>query len=155
ERMSPADLLKHFQDRSSPKFFPGFGTAQATAELQKTLLPSETAQFLTEAERIVNQHRWSLLGFGEKCFGADEINWNRDPLSGFQWPLDYHAEINLIRNDGSDARVVWELNRLGHFITLGRAYILTKDERFSAEFFQQLESWRAQNPVARGVNWNC
>jgi hypothetical protein len=95
-----------------------------------------------------------LLGFGEKCFG-ESIEWNRDPLSGFSWPLDYHADINLIRNDGSDARVLWELNRLAHFTTLGRAYAMTKDSVFSKEFFGQLDGWRTQNPTARGVNWNC
>src|SRR5207237_4470618 len=75
--------------------------------------------------------------------------------SNFDWPLDYHADINLIRRDGSDARVVWELNRLAHLITLGRAYAITSDQKFSEEFFQQIASWRAQNPVGRGVNWNC
>src|SRR5207244_732809 len=65
------------------------------------------------------------------------------------------ADINLIRNDGSDARVTWEVNRLAHFITLGRAYTITNDESFSKEFFRQLQSWRSQNPVARSVNWNC
>src|SRR6185369_2328545 len=61
----------------------------------------------------------------------------------------------LVRTDGSDARVLWELNRLGQLITLGRAYAVTNDEQFSAEVFRQLTSWRLQNPVARGVNWNC
>ena len=78
-----------------------------------------------------------------------------DPLSGFAWPLSYHADINLIRNDGSDARVVWELNRCSHFITLGRAYAITNDDKLSDAFFRQFDSWREQNPVARGVNWNC
>src|SRR5205807_10660284 len=52
-------------------------------------------------------------------------------------------------------RVVWELNRLSHLITLGRAYAITNDEKLSGQFWQQIESWRAQNPVACGVNWNC
>jgi hypothetical protein len=69
--------------------------------------------------------------------------------------LDYHGDINLMRGDGSDARVLWELNRLGHFITLARAYFITNDERYSAEFFSQLRSWDEQNPYGRGVNWTC
>ena len=60
-----------------------------------------------------------------------------------------------MRTDGSDVRVLWELNRLGHFITLARAYALTKDERYSAEFFSQLRSWDQQNPYGRGANWSC
>jgi hypothetical protein len=154
-RMTAPELRAHFQSRATPEFFPGFASASESAELQASLFPNETSQLLARARRISDEHCWPLLGFGEKCFGAGEIDWNLDPLSGFDWPITYHGDINLIRGDGSDARVVWELNRFGHFITLGRAYALTGDETFSAEFFRQLASWRVQNPVARGVNWNC
>src|SRR5262249_45513991 len=125
------------------------------AKLQQDLFPEHTRQMLSDAERIVAEHCWSLLGFGEKCFGKDEIRWHRDPVSRFDWPLTYHADLNLFRDDGSDARVVWELNRCGHFLALGRAYAISGDERFSAEFFKQLRGWREQNPMGRGVNWNC
>jgi hypothetical protein len=81
--------------------------------------------------------------------------WRRDPRSGYLWPLDYHRDIKLMRSDGSDIRVVWELNRLGHFITLGRAYVVTKDERFTAALMDQLRSWNEQNPYGRGPNWQC
>jgi hypothetical protein len=154
-RLSRAQLLEHFRTRSSPKFFPGFVDTIKTASLQKELFPHETAQLMVVAERIADIHCWSLLGFGEKCFGSAEINWNHDPLSGVDWPLDYHADVNLFRGDGSDARVLWELNRLGHFITLGRAYTVSRDERFSAEFLKQVRSWRQQNPVGLGANWSC
>ncbi len=154
-RIRSSDLLAHFRSRLTPKFFPGFDDLKRTAALQQQLFPGQTAQLVGEAGRIVTEHCWPLLGFGEKCFGDPEINWNRDPLSGFQWPIDFHADISLHRNDGSDARVVWELNRLSHFITLGRAYALTNEERFGEEVFRQVESWRRQNPVMRGVNWNC
>ena len=83
------------------------------------------------------------------------IEWNRDPRSGYLWPLDYHRDLKLMRSDGSDIRVVWELNRLGHFITLGRAYERTKDERFAVAFMDQLKSWHEQNPYGRGPNWQC
>ncbi|HYR76914.1 MAG TPA: alginate lyase family protein [Pyrinomonadaceae bacterium] len=158
--LSSAELLAHFRSRNlrqgSPEFFPGFaGSAKVTAESQREVFPNETAQLLSETARIADEHCWPLLGFGEKCFGAEEVKWGRDPLSGFDWPLDFHADINVIRNDGSDARVVWELNRCSHLITLGRAYSITDDEKFSAEFFRQLDGWREQNPVGRGINWNC
>jgi Heparinase II/III N-terminus/Heparinase II/III-like protein len=154
-KLSAADLLAHFRTRKSPRFFAGFQELETTAAMQQQLFPDETARLFREAEEIVEQHRWKLLGFGEKCFGFPEVEWNRDPLSGIVWPSDYHARINLFRDDGSDARVLWELNRLSHLITLGRAYALTKDEKFSVEFVRQIASWRQQNPVARGVNWNC
>ena len=154
-RMSLAELLSHFRKRQSPKFFPGFVDVTSTARLQREIFPEQTNKLLAQAAQIGNDHCWPLLGWGEKCFGKDEINWNRDPLSGYEWPLDYHADINLFRNDGSDARVLWELNRLSHLITLGRAYVLTQDEAFAKEFLRQVRSWRSQNPVGRGPNWSC
>ena len=154
-RIRASDLLAHFHSRTKPKFFPGFQDSKATAAAQQRLYPDETSHLIQQAERIANDHCWPLLGFGEKCFGEGEINWNRDPLSGFQWPLDFHADINLFRGDGSDGRVLWEVNRLSHFITLGRAYAITNDAKFSDAFFDQLSSWERQNPVARGVNWSC
>jgi hypothetical protein len=166
-RRSRAQLLEHFRARSSPKFFPGFADPIKTASVQKELFPRETGQLLVAAERIADVHCWSLLGFGDKCFGAPEINWTRDPLSGADWPLDYHADVNLFRGDGSDARVLWELNRLSQLITLGRAYVVMSEARpsgkahsdgaelLSSEFLRQVRSWRSQNPVGRGANWSC
>jgi len=177
--MSRTELLAHFRKRESPKFFAGFAAPKATAHQQRELFPEQTEALLTEAEGIANEHCWPLLGFGEKCFGKDEIDWNRDPLSGVEWPLDYHADINLFRGDGSDARVLWELNRLSHLIALGRAHAVVSEARprgpqagsplgvgrsgrttseaeaFSTEFLHQVRSWRAQNPVGRGANWAC
>ncbi len=99
-------------------------------------------------------HSWSLQGFDEQSFGR-EIQWRRDPLSNYVWPLDYHRDIKLMRTDGSDIRVLWELNRLGHFLPLACAYASTHDERYSAEFITQLKSWNEQNPYGRGPNWTC
>ncbi|HKO44565.1 MAG TPA: alginate lyase family protein [Pyrinomonadaceae bacterium] len=150
--MTGAELLDHFRTRSQPAFLPGFSLD--AGQLQSTLFPEATQNLLSHAERIVNQHSWPLLGIGETNFG-EQIDWHRDPLSQFHWPLDYHADLNLLRDDGSDVRVLWELNRLSHFLTLARAYAVSKDKRFAAEFFDQLESWDSQNPYGMGVNWNC
>jgi hypothetical protein len=154
QNISSSDLLNHFRERSAPSFLPGFEFKHVTAEQQRELFPVETEQLLESARVIAKAHRWPLLGFGEKKFG-DPINWHRDPLSGRVWPLDYHADIRLWHTDGSDIRVLWELNRMGHLITLGRAYAVIKEEELAVEFFEQLESWREQNPVGRGANWSC
>jgi hypothetical protein len=134
-RMTADQLVGHFRGEREAKFF-------------------ETEQSPPSANRIVDDHCWPLLGFGERCFGKD-IRWTCDPLSNYVWPLEYHADINLRRMDGSDVRVLWELNRLGHFLTLASAYASTSDERYAAEFFTQLQSWVEQNPYGRGPNWNC
>lgn len=77
--------------------------------------------------------------------GSPDFEWRRDPRSGYLWPLDYHRDLKLQRSDGSDVRVVWELNRLGHLLNLDDA----------GEFIKQLRSWHEQNPYGRGPNWSC
>ena len=150
---SPSELLEHFRSTNRPKFFAGFEHSSATASLLQTSFRPQVDEIIESAKRIT-EHRWPLLGFGENDFGRG-INWNRDPLSGRVWPAEFHADIVLWHNDGSDIRVLWELNRLGHFLTLGQAYALTRNEAFAEEFFGQLESWREQNPLGRGANWCC
>jgi hypothetical protein len=154
EQMSSSELLDHFRNRRTPKFLPGSDALSQTASLQRHLFPFETAQLLERAVHITDEHCWLLLGYGEKSFGS-EIEWLRDPLSGARWPSDYHADVKLARNDGSDARVLWEVNRLAHLLTLARAYVVTDDEKFAVETFAQLASWREQNPLGRGPNWSC
>ena len=138
--MSENELLVHFRGTRQVKLF--------------DIVPSASSETIASADRIVEDHCWPLLGFGERCFGKP-IQWTRDPLSNYVWPLDYHRDIKLLRSDGSDVRVLWELNRLGHFLTLANAYSATKDERYATEFWGQLKSWIDQNPYGRGPNWNC
>ena len=117
-RLNADELLAHFRGPRKAKFF--------TEGVQ-----TRTAEVVDAAERIVNDHA---------------IEWRRDPLSNYVWPLDYYRDIKLMRADGSDVRMLWELNRLGHFLTLARAYEATHDERYAVEFIAQLRSWVEQNP---------
>jgi hypothetical protein len=139
-RMSDDELLAYFRGTRKVKFLDAF--------------PPASSETIALANRIVDEHCWALLGFGERCFGHP-IQWTRDPLSNYVWPLDYHRDIKLLRSDGSDVRVLWELNRVGHFLTLASAYSSTNDERYATEFWAQLKSWIDQNPYGRGPNWNC
>ncbi|HKU73275.1 MAG TPA: alginate lyase family protein [Pyrinomonadaceae bacterium] len=139
-RMNDDELLAHFQGPRQAKFLDGFRF--------------ENDDSIASANRIVDDHCWPLLGFGERCFGKS-IQWAQDPLSDYVWPLDYHRDIKLLRGDGSDVRVLWELNRLGHFLPLASAYSSTKDVAYATEFWAQLRSWIEQNPYGRGPNWTC
>jgi len=49
--------------------------------------------------------------------------------------------------------VVWELNRHQHFVTFGRAYRVTGEEKYAVAFAEQIASWMDANPPKRGVNW--
>ncbi len=150
--LSPAALVNHFRQRTQPHFFSGFNLPpQSLAASQRILFPEDSAALIANADRICAEHSWPLLGLAQHTF----VDWHRDPLSGYEWPLDFYNEIRLQRGDGSDVRIVWELNRLGHLLTLARAYSVSGDERYSAECFRQIENWESQNPPGFGVNWNC
>ncbi|MBA2528021.1 MAG: alginate lyase family protein [Pyrinomonadaceae bacterium] len=148
-------LLEHFRSRSTPSFYSGFELArEKLSEFQRKEFPAETSALLAKARGIVTNHRWPLLGYGELGFGQ-EIEWLRDPVSGARWPPDGHADVARANGSGADVRVLWELNRLGHLITLGRAYAVTGDEGFAEDFFIQVEGWRDQNRPGFGPNWTC
>src|SRR6185369_371597 len=133
-------------DKSEPLALTNAFARMSAAELSEYFRGPREAKFF--------EHSWPLLALDEQSFGR-EIEWRRDPLSNYVWPLDYHRDIQLMRADGSDIRVLWELNRLGHLLPFASAYSLTKDERYAAEFLAQLRSWAEQNPYGRGPNWNC
>jgi hypothetical protein len=147
-RLSGAELLEHFRTRTRPRLFAGFEEAGGGE-----YLVSKAGEILEEARGVVG-HRWALLGYGVREFGAS-VDWLREPVSGARWPLDFYADVGLVRGDGSDVRVLWELNRLGHLVTLARAYALGGGEELAEEFFTQIESWAEQNPLGRGPNWAC
>jgi PAS domain-containing protein len=152
-RMDASRLLAHFRAGGAGRFFAGFEEAAGDA-LARTFGADAEDDAVRAAEEIVGAGRRPLLGYGVLEFGA-EPDWLRDPISGKAWPPDYHADVEIVRGDGSDIRVVWELNRLAHLVTLARAYVLTRDERFAKEAIRQFRHWRARNPVGFGPNWGC
>lgn len=153
-RMSPEELLRHFQIRSQPRFFAGFENPETIAILLQARFANDTDLLLKSAGAIVTEHRWSLLGYGEITFG-EQIDWLRDPASGVRWLAEFSGDLDLGSSAGGDVRVLWELNRLPHLITLARAFAVTSDERFAEELFNQVESWKDQNPIGFGPNWSC
>jgi len=53
----------------------------------------------------------------------------------------------------ADIKIIWEPARMGWAILLGRAYILSGDERYPAAFWGRLEEFLAANPPYLGLNW--
>jgi hypothetical protein len=152
-RLSPEELLAHFRARERPRFPFGFESeTEELSRLAREKFPRETEELISLSRKVTEERRWSLVGCGEFDF-CREIDWLRDPLTGAHWSREFHADVKLSRGDGSDVRVLWELNRLGHLVTLAQAYALTSDERLAERFFADVESWRAQNAVGQGANW--
>src|SRR5581483_7163636 len=52
-----------------------------------------------------------------------------------------------------DHKVIWELNRHQHLVTLAKAWLLTGDVRYAQELISQWYAWKQANPYPLGINW--
>ena len=147
---SAADVLSRFRDGSGPYILPGLADLGSTVAAIKQFFPEFAEQSRKEAEAIL-KHKIAL--FGQVFNLGRGLDWHGDPKANVRWPLVHSSHVPLIVAQGADVRVVWELNRLHHLVTLGRAYLLSGDERYTEEFLVQLASWYEANPPNYGVNW--
>lgn len=110
-------------------------------------------ELLTTADDIC-KHKISI--FGTTYDLGDELNWHKDPVSGYIWPLCHRTKINFWDVTGTtDIRVIWELSSFRHGVVLGQGYWLSSDEQYADEFIRQVQHWIKANPVNYGANWKC
>ncbi len=121
------------------------------AEL-KQVLPSQPNNIVLRAEKIC-EHRFDLLGYKDLDYGA-EIDWHLDAVhskhaSRKPWFKVKYLDFEHV----GDSKIIWELNRHQHFVTLAKAYWLTGNEKFAHEIFAQWTHWHRENPYPIGINW--
>jgi hypothetical protein len=134
------------------KFFFDRGQAARHAELLKQHLPAEAAAIVAEADQIC-AHRFRLLGYESLDYGA-AIDWHLDVVHGKRAPLDPWFKIPFLEfAQVGDHKVTWELNRHQHLVTLAKAWLLTRDEKYLRELTTQWRSWIKANPYPLGINW--
>lgn len=151
---------------SGGKFFFARGEAAARADLLRSYLPDEAAAILREADEIC-AHRFRLLGYDNLDFGESQarskandndksnaIDWHLDPVHGKRAPLDPWFKIPFLDFAvAGDHKITWELNRHQHLVTLAKAWLLTRDEKYVHELTAQWHSWIESNPYPLGINW--
>lgn len=120
-----------------------------------TATPQEAAwrdRLARQADAIA-QRRLSFFDLRD-CHLGDPIDWNRDHAHGKAAPMGFSAFIDYrdFQLTG-DCKLVWEPNRHHHLVVLARAYRATGDLRYASAAVDQLESWLAQCPFGRGMNW--
>ncbi len=166
EQTTPRELLQNLHSGDRPGFFfnPKLSggktgsSATATAPLNQTLkkvLP-QSRGILKDADEICT-HNFDLLGSEKRNVdrAPGKIDWHRDFKSGETWePSIFYTDVRSVKKSTeSDIKVPWELSRFQHLPTLGKAYWLTSDEKYTREFTSQLEDWIESNPPLYGVNW--
>jgi hypothetical protein len=97
----------------------------------------------------------SVPAFGWTSFRTGwPADWLLDPVSGGRWPLAHWAGLDYrAHGELGDPRCVWEVNRCHHLVTLGRAFVLTREAKYARAVWDAIESWIAANPPYFGINW--
>src|SRR5215475_3172182 len=151
-----ADTLSHSLRAKSKPFLPWLEHRKKIVEMMNRRFPGERDAIINTAEDAL-AGKFSLLGHTGLSFGAPPdtpIDWSLDPVSGKRAALLHWSKLHpLDPLDGGDPKVVWELNRHAHLVTLGQAYWLTGENRFAAAFVDQVSAWIDANPAPMGVNW--
>ena len=95
---------------------------------------------------------WNCLG--QPCDLRGPVDWSRDPVTGYRWPLDFYDDVPIYElPDGVDVKPVWELGRHQFLFTLGAGWLVTGDERHATEARRLLLDWIETNPLFLGVHW--
>jgi hypothetical protein len=115
--------------------------------------PDRCETVIKEADRIL-RHEFDLLGTGPHAWGHP-IDWHLDPKSGHRWPKRFYTEVRRCSISGADVKLPYELSRMQHLPTLGKAYRLTGNERYAQELIEQVTHWLDDNSYLLGINWTC
>jgi len=119
------EFAKHLKYRNHPKWF--FSWREK---------PSSSSD-LKNADREVAsnavQHRFTVIGMPHRFEG--EIDWAYNPTAepDSAYPVDHEW--------------TWQFNRHSHWVSLGRAYRQTGNERYALEFADEMLDWIEKNPV--------
>src|SRR5215470_3788530 len=132
-----------------------FFEAEQLPQLIETLrkeFPHDSDRIVRDAECICS-HKFHLLGYESLDFGSP-VDWHFDPVHEKRVPLNAWFQINFLDfNLVGDHKVIWELNRHQHLVTLARAWLLTENEKFVKEIVAQWYDWQRANPYPLGINW--
>ena len=92
--------------------------------------------------------------YGDEIDLGENICWNKDYISGYQWENNLYWKFDPINTpNGTDIKNVWEIARFHQGISLGKAYLLTGDGKYTDKFIQLFNDFRIKNPFCAGINW--
>ena len=84
-------------------------------------------------------------------FGGEQKPLNLAPLKDPAHWSQY--ERGALKSPVQDIKYIWEPARFGWATVLGKAYHLSKDEKYAAAFWQFFEEFNTYNPPNLGLNW--
>ena len=114
-----AELLNYFRDRTSVKHF-------IDRDSKKTAFENVASEKDFEAANNALKHIFIGQSAYPPYFCGDDINWGTRPVPDNEW--------------------VWQLNRMGFWESMAKAYWHTGDEKYAKEWCFQLLDWTRKNP---------
>ncbi len=137
---------------ASGEFFFSHAELAERVVLFKERAGADADNAIREADKIC-RHRFDLLGYEDLDYGTD-IDWHLDAVHGKCAPMKPWYKIDFLDFERvGDHKVIWELNRHQHLVTLAKAWWLTGDKQYITELRGQWTSWQRANPYPIGVNW--
>lgn len=128
----PSFMLIPFDEKTRLSYIEHFGKMKNDA--------------VARAEKVLENR---IILFGQEVIFGNCIDWNVDFNNGKRW--DPKIDYRFSRD--SDPKFVWELNRHQYLPTLGKAFFLTRDERYARKAILLIGSWIDENPLFQGINW--
>jgi hypothetical protein len=106
------------------------------------------AALLAEAEEIVAGQ--------VRLFGGEPVALNLNIPGKLEHWTAYETHPSLLsslNSPFSDIKFIWEPARFGWAFCLGRAYYLTRDEKYAEAFWHNFETFSTTNPPYLGPHW--
>lgn len=166
-------LSRHLLDRPSTFVIAPAERARVSHRIQGAF-PSAAADAAARADAIV-RGQYDLLGYRGLTFQSqppDDLpdppdardprdsrdlralpDWHYDPVHDRHAPRLFWSSVPFLDPSCGDHKIIWELNRHQHWLTLGRAYWLTGSAEYRERALGELHSWLASNPPLVGINW--
>lgn len=151
--LSAESLRSHFRTPEISGFYNSFENPGETLRVLQNRFPEEIGAIVKRADRICEGY-FDLLGYENLFFESVIPNWHFEPISKKSSPMTHWSQIDETNAEQTgDKKIVWELNRHQYFSVLGRAYWITKDEKYAETFVRHVEDWIENNPPKIGLNW--
>jgi|GEM_PF-858607 len=121
--------------------------------LKNFLMKSGLQEPLLASACKVLENKFSFYHLNEISLGST-IDWNIDSLSSFTFPDSLFWKIELEQfPKGVDPQNAWEIGRMHNLTSLGLAFLLSGDEKYSEKYFGLLESFTTATANYRGIQW--
>lgn len=109
-------------------------------------------EIITYSEQIINGNLYDISGNMIKI--DDDIIWNKDYINDFVWEnKKFNKYVLKDPNTRTDIKNIWELSRGYHILTVAKAYLMTKDDKYAEYVIKSIKNWIENNKFNYGVNW--